>query len=336
MKAVFLYDETALANMIFNVYTDDIIRELRSRVDIEKRFFSKEEVIRSPHLFSDVDFVFASWGMPKFTEEEIKTYLPSLKCIFYGAGTVQSFARPFLNSGVRIFSAWAANAVPVAEITAAMIILANKGYFVCNRVFNKSDWRASRNVFETCLGNYGETVGIIGAGTIGRLVISLLKSYRLNVLVFDPFLSDEAADELGVTKCDLETLFERSFVVSNHLADKAETKGILNYGLFQRMRENAVFINTGRGAQVVEDDLARILTEREDLSALLDVTFPEPPVKGHPFYSLSNCYLTPHIAGSSVGEVARLGEYMLYEFDLYLKGEPTKYEITKKMLDTMA
>jgi AraC-like DNA-binding protein len=206
MKAVFLYDETALANMIFNVYTDDIIRELRSRVDIEKRFFSKEEVIRSPHLFSDVDFVFASWGMPKFTEEEIKTYLPSLKCIFYGAGTVQSFARPFLNSGVRIFSAWAANAVPVAEMAAAMIILANKGYFVCNRVFNKSDWRASRNVFETCLGNYGETVGIIGAGTIGKLVISLLKNYRLNVLVFDPFLSDEAADELGVTKCDLETL----------------------------------------------------------------------------------------------------------------------------------
>ena len=156
------------------------------------------------------------------------------------------------------------------------------------------------------------------------------------MLVFDPFLPAQKAIELGVKKCDLDTLFERSFVVSNHLANNEQTKGMLGYRLFTKMRENAVFINTGRGAQVVEDDLARVLTERKDLTALLDVTYPEPPEADHPFYTLENCVLTPHIAGSAGDEVARMGEYMLDEFKAYVNKEPTRYEVTLKMLETMA
>ena len=87
---------------------------------------------------------------------------------------------------------------------------------------------------------------------------------------------------------------------------------------------------------MVEDDLVRILKERADLTALLDVTFPEPPVDGHEFYTLENCVITPHIAGSAGDEVARMGEYMLTELDSYLKDQPTKYEVSLKMLETMA
>ena len=66
------------------------------------------------------------------------------------------------------------------------------------------------------------------------------------------------------------------------------------------------------------------------------MTYPEPPVKDHPFYTLPNCLLTPHIAGSAGDEVARMGEYMLSEFKLYVSGEPTKYEVNELMLKTMA
>ena len=171
---------------------------------------------------------------------------------------------------------------------------------------------------------------------IGKLVIKMLKAYNLNVIVFDPFLPDEKAEELGVEKCGLSELFSRAFVVSNHLANNAQTVGMLNYECFSKMRENAVFINTGRGAQVVEDDLVRILSERPDLTALLDVTYPEPPVNGHPFYTLPNCLLTPHIAGSAGDEVSRMGEYMLEEYTLYIEGNPCKYEVSMEMLETMA
>ena len=333
MKAIFLCEKT---DKIFHVYAEETICKLQALTKIEKKIYTKADVLREPSMFSDVEFIFSTWGMPEFSEEQIKSCFPSLKCVFYGAGTVQKFARPFLASNVNIFSAWAANAVPVAEMTVAEIILANKGYFLTSRLFRKEGNRAAKSAFYKCHGNYGETVGIIGAGMIGRLVIEMLKSYRLNVLVFDPFLPDEKAAELGVEKCDLPTLFERSFVVSNHLANNAQTVGMLNYDLFSKMRGNAVFVNTGRGAQVVEDDLVRILSERSDLTALLDVTYPEPPVENHPFYTLENCILTPHIAGSAGDEVARMGEYMLHEFESYLAGEPTKYHVTVKMLETMA
>lgn len=334
MNAIFLCERV---DRLFDVYDDKTICELQKIINIEKKIFSMADVVAQPDAFKKVDFVFSTWGMPIFTEEEIKKYLPNLKCVFYGAGTVQSFARPFLNCGVKVFSSWAANAVPVAEMAVAQIILSNKGFFITNRLYNSNVNREiSKQAFYKCKGNYGETVGIIGAGMIGRLVIQMLKQYKLKVIVFDPFLSNEKAKELGVEKCELYELFERAFVVSNHLANNEQTRGMLNYKHFSRMRENAVFINTGRGAQVVEEDLARILQERPDLTALLDVTYNEPPEENHPFYSLSNCLLTPHIAGSAGDEVRRMGEYMLSECQAYLKGEQTRYEVSLKMLETMA
>lgn len=333
MKAIFLCEKK---DKMFRVYAPETVCALQSLTGIEQKIYTKADVLEEPQLFADVEWVFSTWGMPVFREDEIRLCFPSLRCVFYGAGTVQNFARPFLACGVKVFSAWAANAVPVAEMTVAEIVLANKGYFLTSRTYHEQGQKAAKAVFKGCRGNYGETVGIIGAGMIGKLVINMLKAYCLHILVFDPFLSDEKAAELGVEKCELSTLFARSFTVSNHLANNAQTVGMLHYGLFSEMRENAVFINTGRGAQVVEDDLVRVLRERPDLTALLDVTYPEPPIEGHPFYTLPNCRLTPHIAGSAGNEVARMGEYMLRECRAYLAGEPTQYEVTEKMLETMA
>ena len=333
MRGIFLCEKN---DQIFSVYDAETVCKLQKITNIEKKIYRKEDIISSPDEFLDVDIVFSTWGMPEFTEEEIKSCFPSLKCVFYGAGTVQKFARPFLACGVKVFSAWAANAVPVAEMTVAQIVLANKGYFLTNRLYHTEGNRAARDTFKKCNGNYGETVGIIGAGMIGKLIIQMLKQYNLKVIVFDPLLSDEKADELGVEKCELGELFARAFVVSNHLANNEQTKGMLHYDHFCRMRENAVLINTGRGAQVVEDDLVRVLRERPDLTALLDVTYPEPPADDHPFYTLPNCLLTPHIAGSAGDEVARMGEYMLDEYRAFLNGESCKYEVSMKMLETMA
>ncbi len=333
MKAIFLCEKK---DRLFSIYDPAAVDALEALIGIEKRIFTKEELLRTPSDFSEVRYVFSTWGMPVFTEEEIRACLPSLECLFYAAGTVQQFARPFLACGVKVFSAWAANAIPVAEMTVAQIILANKGYFLSHRLYHAKGRRVASEAFQKCGGNYEETVGIIGAGMIGSLVIRMLKAYRLRVIVFDPFLSDEKAGELGVEKCDLQEVFERAFAVSNHLANNEQTRGMLSYQHFSRMRENAVFINTGRGAQVVEEDLVRVLRERPDLTALLDVTYPEPPLEGHPFYQLENCLLTPHIAGSAGNEVARMGAFMLREFEAYSAGEPTSYEVTERMLETMA
>lgn len=171
---------------------------------------------------------------------------------------------------------------------------------------------------------------------IGKLVIRMLKQYNLEVLVFDPFLPDEMAAELGVEKVGLERVFKECQVVSNHLANNEHTKGMLNGKLFEKMQPYATFINTGRGAQVVEQDLINTLKARPDLMAILDVTFPEPPEEGSELYTLPNCILTPHIAGSSGNEVRRMGEYMRLEYQSFLANKPCKYEVTLEMLKTMA
>ena len=101
------------------------------------------------------------------------------------------------------------------------------------------------------------------------------------------------------------------------------------------MREGATFINTGRGAQVVEGDLIRVLTERPDLTALLDVTFPEPPESDSPLWTLPNVWITPHIGGSVGDEVVRMADCVIEEFIAWESGKPLRFQVTREVLETM-
>lgn len=329
MKKIYLCSDPATLDHVYS-------KRVKDALSCGKTVYSKEDTACSKSDFTDTEYIFSTWGMPVFSAEEIRSIFPSLKCVFYAAGTVQEFARPFLECGVKVFSAWAANAVPVAEYTLAQILLASKGFFPEAARQSRGDLEGAQK-FKPCYpGNYDIKVGIIGAGMIGRKVIELLKPFKITVKVFDPFLSESCAAELGVEKVSLEKLFSDCEVVSNHLANNAETRGMLDYSLFRLMKPYSTFINTGRGAQVVEKDLARLLEERQDIYALLDVTEPEPPEPGHAFYRLENCILTPHIAGSLGNEVHRMAEYMLEEYKRFESGKPCLYEVTEDMLATMA
>ncbi len=333
MKSILLSDRVS---MLESVYPEKIISILADDAGLDRNFYSSQDIRNSVDGFADTEYIFSTWGIPVFTEEEIKQYFPKLRAVFYAAGSVQHFARPFLNCGVKVFSAWAANAVPVAEYTVAQIILANKGFFKASFISNGEDYAKMAKQFKSYCGNYYAKVGIIGAGMIGKLVIKMLKTYNLEILVFDPFLSEDEADKLGIKKTSLENLFKECNVVSNHLADNEQTKRMLNGELFSKLPPYATFLNTGRGAQVVEEDLIQVLKSRKDIVAVLDVTLPEPPFENSELYSLDNCILTPHIAGSSGNEVHRMAEYMLNEFEAYINDRPLRYEVTEKMLQTMA
>ncbi len=329
MNIIFIGDE---AN-IKMVYPEQTLALIEAQ-GATRVVYTKEALLAEPAC--DAEYAFTTWGMPHFTCEEIRACLPRLKAVFYAAGSVQGFAREFLDCGVKVFSAWGANAVPVAEYTVAQIILANKGFFSVNSFTSPEGRAEAAKTFSTFCGNYGCHVGIIGAGMIGKLVIRMLSDYHLHIKVFDPFLPPVLAEEMGVELCTLEEIFSTCRTISNHLANNEQTQGILNYALFSRMKENATFINTGRGAQVVEEDLVRALKEEPKRTALLDVTCPEPPVAGHPFYTMPNIILTPHIAGSAGDEVQRMSAYMLAEYRHLISGAPTRYEVTREMLATMA
>lgn len=314
------------------VYDDESINKIRTVYEIEDRVYTRADL--QQENFANVEAIFSTWGMHVLTEEDIAACFPSLRYLFYAAGTVQHFAKPFLNRGVRVFSAWKANAVPVAEFTVAQILLANKGYYQSTR--KCSDYAAATAFFQKYVGNYGAKIGILGDGAIGSLVINELLRYKLEVCVFSITMTEAEAQKKGVRLCSLSEIFAECDVISNHLANNEATKKIINRSLLESMKPNATFINTGRGAQVDEDALADVLAKNPDITALLDVTDPEPPVEGSPLYTLNNVFLTPHIAGSAGKEVNRMADFMANTCRDVCSGLPSDNEVTMRMLEVMA
>ncbi len=312
-----------------------------SAVAKRTRFIALDPFIDNERLLlGDIDttrteILFSTWGISRLTGEQVDRYFPNVRAVFYAAGTVGHFAAPFLERGVTIVSAWQANAVSVAQFTVAQIVLAMKGYFR-----NVREYDGSKHWYDKAFrgrGAYGETVALLGVGAIGRRVVELLRSYDVKVIVWDPYLTSDAAMLLGVEKIDtLAEAFARGYVVSNPLADKPETEKLISAGLLASLREDAVFINTGRGRTVDEQALIVLLGSRPDLTALLDVTDPEPAGVDSRLLALPNARVTSHIAGTIGDEVHRMSDLIIEEYDRYISGEPLRHQITPELLVTLA
>ena len=336
MKAIFLLNNKSNVDYVYSRESQQRIKDL---IDMDLNdIYCQEDLEANPEKFKDVEYIFSTWSMPGGSEpkDDFGRFMPNLKAIFYAAGSVRYFAESYFKRNVRIFSAYAANAIPVAEYSVAQILLANKGFYQSSILAKAGNYEEAHKVSLAHCGNYDAKIGIIGAGMIGKKVIELLKPYRLNILVYDIFMSEENSKELGVTKVDLDTLFSECDVVSNHLANVPATVGILTKELFAKMKPNSTFINTGRGQQTDEEGMLNVFEERNDLCAVLDVTIQEPPVENSKFYTLPNVFLTPHIAGSQANEVQRMSELVVDELERFLKGERCLYEIDAEKLKTMA
>lgn len=336
MKSIFLLNNKSNVDYVYSRESQERLKKLIG-IDMND-IYCQEDLEANPEKFKDVEYVFSTWSMPGGSEpkDDFGRFMPNLKALFYAAGSVRYFAESYFKRNVRIFSAYAANAIPVAEYSVAQILLANKGFYQSSILAKAGKYEEAHKVSLAHAGNYDAKIGIIGAGMIGKKVIELLKPYRLNILVYDIFMSEERAKELGVTKVDLDTLFSQCDVISNHLANVPATVGILTKELFAKMKQNSTFINTGRGQQTDEEGMLEVLEAREDLCAVLDVTIQEPPVENSKLYTLPNVFLTPHIAGSQSNEVQRMSELIVDELERFLKGEKCLYEIDAEKLKTMA
>lgn len=281
---------------------------------------------------AEIEVIFATWGMPSLADTQLAR-MPRLKAVFYAAGNVKRFAQPLLDHDIVLVSAWAINAIPVAEMCLAQILLTCRGYFRAVRQYRDRKVLDAKEFRRP--GAAGETIGLIGMGFIGTRLRALLEPYPLEVIAHDPFLDEARAQALGVERVSLADLFRRALVVSNHIPDLPSTRGTLTGALFETMREGATFINTGRGAQVVEADLIRVLRARPDLTALLDVTWPEPPEPGSPLWSLPNVVISPHIGGTIGNEVTRLADCVIEEFEAWAAGRPLRYRVTREVFATM-
>ncbi len=286
----------------------------------------------SDEVLAEVEVIFGGWGVPPL-EPEVLARLPRLRLVAYAAGTVKGFLRPgVLSAGIRVTTAAAANAVPVGEFAYAMIILANKQLLHAIDAYRR---RRQAVPFLDDSGNVDRTVGIIGASLVGREVLARLAGHPLRLLLADPTITAAEARRLGAELVDLDTLMATADVISLHAPVLPATIGMIGAPQVSAMRDGATFINTARGV-LVDHAALRAELALGRISAILDVTDPEPLPPDDPLRTMPNVLLTPHLAGAQGHELRLLAGAALDEIARYAAGRPAAHPVTAAALATMA
>ncbi|MFD6532085.1 hydroxyacid dehydrogenase [Streptomyces sp. NPDC060184] len=290
---------------------------------------------RARAALADAEILVTGWGCPPI-DEKVLAAAPKLRAVVHTAGSVRGLVTDACWArGIAVSSAAAANALPVAEYTVAMILLSGKRVLERAREFrvarDRGDWlRVPDEV-----GNYRRTVGILSASLIGRRVIELLRPYDLRVLLHDPYVSAEEAASLGVEAAGLAELFARSDVVSVHTPLLAGTRGLVSRELLASMRPDATLINTSRGAVVDQDALTDVLRQNR-IRAVVDVTDPEPLPADHPLWECENALITPHLSGSQGNEWRRLADLATGEVARWAAGDGFAHPVRPERLAFLA
>jgi phosphoglycerate dehydrogenase-like enzyme len=288
-------------------------------------------------LLGEIEVLVGGWGC-NVLDDALLARMPKLRQLAYAAGTVKMTVTPATwRHGVVVSSAAAANAIPVAEFTFAAIVMIAKDVF---RMRDRHrEVRGQVPVAGTGpaadVGTRGLRVGVIGASTIGRLVIERLSSLDVEVAVSDPYLTDDDAVALGVARIELGDLFAWADVVSVHAPELPSTRHLVDADCLARMHDGAWLVNTARGSIVDTEALTRECVSGR-LCAFIDTPDPEPLPPDSALYDLPNVVLTPHIAGSLGTEISRMGDLAVDEVRRFLAGEPLRHEVHEHDLERIA
>ena len=282
-------------------------------------------------LLAGADGCVTCWGTPPLTAELLDA-APNLRIIAHAAGTV----RPYLSAAVwerdiAVINAAGAIAEEVAQYTAALIVIGRRSLMEVAPQTARGVWRQAK-LHRPASDVRGITVGIIGAGEVGRRVLAMLSHFQVRLLLADPFVSAERAAELGAEKRELEELFAESDVVSVHAPNNEQTRHLVNAERLALLRDGAIFINTSRGPLVDQQALVAELHRRR-IWAFLDVTDPEPPPPDSPLIGCPHLTLSPHVAGAISGSVRYQLRWVLDDVARLFNGEPLRHRQTRAMVE---
>jgi phosphoglycerate dehydrogenase-like enzyme len=279
---------------------------------------------------ADAEVLITGWGCAPL-EASVLDRMPRLRAVLHAAGSVKGHLTDACwERGLLVSSAAAANAVPVAQFALGAVLLAGKDALGMRARY------ARRHVLpgpgETArLGSHRCRVGVIGASRTGRALLGLLRGFPFETAVHDPFLSGREAEGLGAVALPLEELAATSRVLSVHAPDLPATRHLVDARLLALMPDGATLVNTARGALVDTAALtAELVTGR--ISAVLDVTDPEPLPPSSPLFTLPNVLLTPHLAGALGSELELLGAAVAEEAERFAAGLPLRHRVLREDL----
>ncbi len=251
--------------------------------------------------------------------------LPALKMVAVSrGGPVNVDLQACQDRNILVVNTPGRNASAVAEFTIGAILTESRNIRAGHEDLRQGIWSDKYYRADTAGRELSEmTIGIVGYGAIGRLVIAFLKAFKCKIIVHDPYaeLTDEDLN-YGVIKASMDDLLRNSDVVSLHSKVTSETIGMMNSDAFSKMKPDALLINTTRGSLCDDDAIIDALSKKKIGGAVIDTFTTEPLPKNHPLLTLPNVTLTPHIAGASVRTVAYAAERIADEVKLYLADQP--------------
>ncbi len=199
--------------------------------------------------------------------------------------------------GIAVVNAPSGNTIAAAELTMALILSAMRHVAAADASIREGKWDRARFKGSELR---GRRLGLIGAGRIGAEVAIRCMAFGMEVIIYDPYLPRERADEIGCRLTSLDEVVETGDVISTHVPLNEETRGLINSATLSRMKQGTYVVNASRGGVVNEHDLAAALVSGQLAGAGIDVYEEEPLSPESPLLSAPNLTLTPHLGASTV------------------------------------
>jgi len=213
-----------------------------------------------------------------------------------GAGLDNVDLEAATQKGIIVMNTPGGNTISTAEHTMSMILALSRNIPQANASMKKGEWKRSKFMGVEL---YNKSLGIIGLGRIGKEVARRALSFGMKVLAYDPFLSREVAESLGIETVELKDLFAKSDYITVHTPMTEETKHMISTGEFAQMKNSARIINCARGGIIDEAALANALKEGRIAGAGIDVFEKEPPAPDCELLKLDNVITTCHLGAST-------------------------------------
>ncbi len=199
--------------------------------------------------------------------------------------------------GIIVINSPDGNTIAATEHTFAMMLAVSRNIPQANESMHQKRWDRKKFVGVQLR---EKTLGVVGLGRIGAGVAKRAQSFEMNVVAYDPFVSEERAKDLGVRLCDLDELIKISDFITVHMPLTNKTKDMISMKQMKMMKSDVRLINCARGGIINENDLADALKENIIAGAAIDVFTSEPLDENSPFIGIPNLILTPHLGASTV------------------------------------
>jgi len=256
---------------------------------------------------------------------------PNLKAVgTVRAGCENININALSEKGVMLFNNPGRNAEAVADFSVAMMLAENRNIARSHAALVKGEWRKEYENLAFNHDFFESVCGIVGFGMIGQLVAKKLSGFEMKLLAYDPYITQEAADQYNVKIVDLDTLMKESDFITVNARLTEDNYRMIGEREIAMMKPTAIIVNTARSGLIDEPALIKALQEKRIGGAAIDVFDVEPIGADHPYCKLDNVTLTTHLAGTTRHAVTKAARRLAREMGKMLKGERPNTQMNKE------